>query len=406
MSLSSEKTSVPTTRHLFRQISVSLKQSNSGHKKTNKIQSQKHMKPKSILTALAVALLAPGALFAQTTATTTPVGYVSLTIPAESDSTFTPALNQAPVLSTAATAVAGNTVSFTASGIQADAFVNQNPTFTKSYLLVTSGPLEGQRFPITANTTSSVTVASSTNLQSAGLLTGATFSVINNWTLQSVFPGGAGVGVSTDLYEPLGYVLVSDQASVGVNRANTGAFYYYVGDETFPAGWRDANDPEGPSYNDLPLDPTITYTIRTGTNAQTLTLTGQVPSTKLVSYLVDAEEANDQYVSNPFPVDMTLQASGLQSAIQESTDIYDPKDIVFVYDEEAEGVNKGASASYFYFAGDNDYTAGWRDSNNPEGDLVTDPVLKAGRCFTIRKQQATTPGNVVWTTPRPYSLNP
>ena len=38
------------------------------------------MKPKSILTALAAALLAPGALFAQTTATTTPVGYITHSI--------------------------------------------------------------------------------------------------------------------------------------------------------------------------------------------------------------------------------------------------------------------------------------------------------------------------------------
>ena len=35
------------------------------------------MKPKSIKSLLALALLAPGALFAQTTAKTTPVGYVT-----------------------------------------------------------------------------------------------------------------------------------------------------------------------------------------------------------------------------------------------------------------------------------------------------------------------------------------
>ena len=366
---------------------------------------KKHMKPKTILTGLAAALLAPSALFAQTTATTTPVGYVSLSIPAESDSTFSPALSQAPVLTTAATAVSGNTVSFSASGVVANSFINADPTFTKSYLLITSGPLQGQRFPITGNTTTEITVAATETLQTAGFLAGATFSVINNWTLQTLFPGGSGVGVSTDLYEPLGLVLVSDQASVGVNRASTGAYYYYVGDETFPAGWRDANDPEGQSYNDLPLDPTITYTIRTGASAQTLTLSGQVPSTKLVSYFVTAEEANDQYVSNPFPVDISLQSSGLQSAIVESTDIYDPKDLVFVYDETAEGVNKGASETYFYFAGDNDFAAGWRNANDPEGELVTSPVLKAGRCFTIRKQAAENPGEVVWSAPLPYTLN-
>lgn len=361
------------------------------------------MKTTKILTGFAAILVLPSSLNAQTTATTTPVGYVSLEFPANSDSTFTPSLMRAPLLSTSATDVSSNVVSFSAASVVADSFINENPALTKCYLLVTSGPLQGQRYPIVGNTTSSLTVASDETLQTQGLASGATFSVVQNWTLNTLFPNGAGIGVSTDLYEPVAYVFVSDQQAVGVNRANTGVYYYYAGDETFAAGWRDANDPEGASYNDLPLDPTITYTVRTNNQAGSLTVSGQVPTTKLVSNLINAEEANDQYVSNPFPVDVSLQSSGIQNAVEPSTDIYEPKDLVFVYDDTATGVNKGASASYFYYVGDETFAAGWRDANNPEGDLVTEPVLKAGRCFTIRKTAAAQAQAVTWTAPLPYT---
>jgi hypothetical protein len=48
-------------------------------------QSQKHMKPKTIQSLLVAALLAPGALYAQTSSTTTPVGYVTENLVANSD---------------------------------------------------------------------------------------------------------------------------------------------------------------------------------------------------------------------------------------------------------------------------------------------------------------------------------
>ena len=164
----------------------------------NTIPSILNMKPKTLKTILLAAALAPAALFADT-ATTTPVGYVTITTPASSDATVTLPLQRAALLKTAVSSVAGNVVTFASAGISADAFVNSPATYTKSYLLVTSGPLAGERYPVTANTATTVTVDAGTTLQTAGLLAGATFSVIPNWTLGTAFPAGAGVGASQDL---------------------------------------------------------------------------------------------------------------------------------------------------------------------------------------------------------------
>ncbi|HEY1121239.1 MAG TPA: TIGR02597 family protein [Haloferula sp.] len=347
-----------------------------------------------------------GALFAVGTAsaaTTTPVGYITVNIPANADSTISAPLAQAPLLSTASTGIAGNVISFTSSGVAADAFVNVGSPHFKTYVLIKSGPLSGKHFPVTANTTGTVTVDTGAGtLQAQGFVTGNTFEVVPFWTLATLFPGGAGVGGSNDIFDPTSFLLVSDQASTGPNRG-AGAVYFYGNgaDSTTPA-WRNANDPEGPLANNVTIDPSIMYTIRTGPTPQTVTVTGEVPKVALATTLLTATQPNDEDLAVRYPVDTTLAESGLQSALVAASDPFDPTEFVFVYDDAAAGFNKGASATYFYYDGTSGGTAGWKDNNAPDGPNVTAPVLKAGRAIVVRKAPGAA-ATTTWTSPLPYT---
>jgi uncharacterized protein (TIGR02597 family) len=351
-----------------------------------------------------LAAAACGFANAQTTAYTTPVGYVSLDIPAAADSTFTAPLSKAPLLQAVSTAVSGNQITVSSTGAADGGFINAGSSDAKTYILVTSGALTGLRFPVTANSGTSVTVnGGATSLQVQGFVSGDSISVVPYWTLGTLFPGGAGVGASQDIYDPLAYVLVSDQETVGTNRGTASIYFYADGTDSNPVGWRNLADPEGAIQDTVAIDPAITYTIRTGTAAQTLTISGQVPSTALATTVLTGSVSNDEYLSNPFPIDTTLAQSGLQSVISASSDIYDPTEYVLVNDDLAAGQNKGASAIYFYHNGADGNAAGWKDLADPEGANVTSAILKAGRCFTIRKASGSS-SVTKWTAPVPYTL--
>lgn len=357
------------------------------------------MKPFHSFAMLAV-IAAVGQAFA-VDATTTPVGYVTLAIPANSDSTITPPLAAAPLYAGASTSISGNVVG--ATGLTSGAFVT-----TASYLRVTSGTLNGDFFPITANDGTTITVASgATTLQALGFASGDTFKVTPYWTLDTLFPGGAGVGGTADALNPTSFVFQADSAGTGANRASARVFFYCTGDvdNGLPAGWYDNSDPFSGPVGSTQIDPTLQYTIRSASSASSVVVSGEVPSTKLVADVVRAATTNDNYLGAPFPVDTTLQQSGLQSVVAATSDVTNPTEFIFLKNDTATGVNKAASAVYFYCSGDvdNGLPAGWYDNADPFAGAVTDPVLKAGRSIIVRKAPGS-PAVLNWTAPLPYTL--
>jgi uncharacterized protein (TIGR02597 family) len=358
----------------------------------------------SLLAAAAACSLAN----AQTTAYTTPVGYVNLTIPASSDSTITPSLERSPLLKTSTTGVSGNVVS--AAGLTAGAFVAPQCYLQVVTCAATPG-LVGKRFAIDSNTTGTITVdGGASTLQAQGFANGDTFKVIPYWTLATLFPAGASVGSTSDVFTIDSFLYVVDNGSYGVNKASSASYFYCSGDEGngVAAGWYDANDPFGASADDLVIDPTIMYMIRNGSAvANTLTVTGQVPDVKSLALVPVSTELNDVNLAVALPTDVSLQNSGLQSVVQGTSDVFTIDEFVYVYDDEGAGQNKAASATYFYCSGDegNGVSAGWYDANDPFGAPVTDAVLKAGRCITIRKSSYASNDILDWSLALPYSIN-
>ena len=356
--------------------------------------------PYSLLAAAAACGMAIGA----ETAYTTPVGYVTLNVPAASDTTVSPPLERSPLFSAASTSISGNDVG--AAGLTSGAF-----TASPSYLQVTSGPLAGRRYPITVNTGSLITVdpVLAGTLQSQGFVSGNTFKVTPYWTLATLFPAGAGVGGTADVFSVDSLVYVVDNGSYGANRAPNASYFYCTGDtgNGVVAGWYDANDPFGANANNLVIDPTIEYFIRNGgASLNTLTVSGQVPNIQSRALIPVSTVENDVYLGLPLPVDTSLQESGLQGAILGTNDVFSISELVYVFDDTSSVQNKAPSASYFYCTGDtgNGVLAGWYDANDAFGSPVTAKVLKAGRCIVLRKSAYGADGTLTWTQPLPYSL--
>jgi len=362
------------------------------------------MKP--IQSAIIAAAALMGYASAQT-ATTVPVGYTTLTVPAGSDTTISPSLERSPLHQANASGISSNIV--TTSGLTADDFVA-----TECYLQVvtcagTPG-LIGKRFPIDANTTTTITVdAGATTLQAQGFASGDKFKVTPYWTLATLFPAGTGVGSTSDVFAIDSFLYVVDNGTYGTNKSSTASYFYCSGDAAneVVAGWYDANDAFGASQNNLVIDPTIMYQIRNGTAIEnTVTVTGQVPDVRSLALVPVSTEPNDVNLGVAFPVDTSLQNSGLQSVVQGTSDVFSIDEIVYVYDNEGLGQNKSSIASYFYCSGDvaNEVVAGWYDTNDAFGDPVTGNVLKAGRCITIRKAASGSASVLNWALPLPYTL--
>ena len=357
--------------------------------------------------SLILAAASCGLAYGAATAYTVPVGYITLNIPgAAADTNIAPSLSQAPLLQAASTGIAGNVITVAATGAATNAFINVLPdTNAKTYVLVRTGALAGLRFPVTANDATTITVnAGATDLQTLGVVNGDQVGVVPYWTLNTLFPAGAGVGQSNDIYNPSSYLLFSDQSGIGINRSASVVYFYNDGTDGNPAGWYDNDHIFSGLQDTVAIDPSVMMTIRSNPvgASTTLTITGTVPSTVLATVLLSGASANDENLGAPYPIDTSLTQSGLQSVVAGATDIFNPTEYVFVYADEAAGINKSASATYFYFVGDGDFAAGWYNNDNVFAGVVTDKVLKAGRSFTVRKAGGT-PASSVWTAPLPYT---
>jgi uncharacterized protein (TIGR02597 family) len=361
-----------------------------------------------------------GIASAQATSYTTPVGYLTLTTPANSDASLSIPLARQPAVTTAVTAaVSAATITVKGSGIAANQFQyadgSQDDTFMARF---TSGGEVGRYYTVISNTASSdagtpldpaddtftITLDSSVTVA-----VDDSVSITPYWSLNTLFPGGDGVGTSADPFNPTAFVLFQDQVGTGANRAPDKLFFYFDDGANGPDnGWYENGNLGAGKQDDLVLNPDDLFLIRnsTGTPVE-LTVSGEIPVVGHKTDLIIAAVVNDNYIAQPFPVDVTLAQSNLQQsgALAGSSDPFNPTDFVLVYDDAAAGFNKAASTIYFYFDdGASGPDNGWYINGDlGAGKVDTSALLKAGRAFVVRKGSGS-PSSVEWTTVLPYSL--
>ena len=191
-----------------------------------------HGLKKFALTASIALLVAPA--FAQTTATTDPVGYITMTATGTGAGT-TPVLSFKslglfrPVdYQGAAEAVGANTLSDNEAVWVADQFNGANGKF---FVELTSGTRTGTTFDITATNAATKTITLGQALP-GGVVSGVTFKIRKHWTIASVFGSANEAGLFPNTNASL-----ADQIQV-FNGTGYDLYYYRTG-----AGWRKSTSP-------------------------------------------------------------------------------------------------------------------------------------------------------------------
>lgn len=332
----------------------------------------------------------------------TPVGYMTVTVNPTADQKFGLPMEQAAALSGAVSSV-------TAGAIDAGAAVGDLTT-NAHYVKLTSGSLVGQIFEITQSTGNTLTVAE--DLEASGVSATDTFVAIPYWTLDTLFPNGGGVPVCTNgalvqsgIFE--GIVYTYDPSVDGINNSTASGYFYYGG-AGIPNGWYNTNGfaPGGTTL----LNPDTIIQVRNSTSsAVDLVLTGTVPSSEVSLPIVSGVTPRDNIVYNPFPTDVTLATSNLveSGAVAPATDGAAVQqgnfgDVVLVFNPGSTTINSSSNAAYFYYGGAG-IPNGWYNTNgfSPSNDVV----ITAGQAIIIRKAAVNTASNSIWNIDLPYTLN-
>ena len=354
------------------------------------------LSPKFTL-GLALSVLAAPAPFAAT-ATTEPVGYNTVSMLANSDTYLSVPFQRPAAFVGQVSSVSGNTLTLAGSpGWSTNQFVyaagSQSNTY---YAFIRSGSKEGNYYTITASGSNTLTVDLGGDTF-AGLAAGDSVSVIPYWTLGTVFPP-ANVGVafasSASALVRATEILLPDLVGSGINLAPPTSYFYLSG------AWRRAGQSLALNKNDDILIPDSYLIVRNKAFSGVMVQSGNVVVKKFVTPLltrVGGKQDNAVAVVRPVPT--SLNESGLISsgAFSPSTSPLVRSDELLVVDNTVPGINKAASASYYY------YNGAWRKAGaNATQDFGAAIVFSPSTAVQIRKAASATGASSIWVNPVTY----
>ena len=364
------------------------------------------------LTATAACGLLLSSASAQTTATTDPVGAVSLSFLAESDTSL--ALPFSRGISWEGQIASNGLSGFSVTVVGQDPFLDNQFTSEAHFMRVLTGELKGMYFSVLSNSVDSLTVEDLGlgDLSEMGLAVGDEISVEKYWTLGSLFPKSSNFPESSDVFNPVALLfqtrtlLDGEPSSAGINLPLGKSYLYHDGSQG-PEGWYEFGNHLDGLKNEKPLAPDNYVVIRNLTDsAVTLNVSGSVMDGSYATILTRIQEGErqDNYIGVTFPVNMSLNESGLATspAFNKSSDVFNPMDLVFVLKDDEPGQNKPFGKSYLYHDGSQG-PEGWYEFGNHLDGLKGDVnVFQAGRGVVIRKAAIGGVGNGIWTASPPY----
>ncbi len=357
--------------------------------------------PRIFAATVALAIAFAPALRAQTVSTD-PVGAITLTLKADSDTHVSVPFHRPVALETQVQTISGNTITINSSAnISSNQFVYNSPSQTNTYYLqFTTGSRAGMFYTVTANDASSITIDPNGDAGLAGNVgTGDTFRVIPYWTLNTLFPNGQGL-YSTTTLTPKSSILIPAATTPGINLSAAGVYYYYTG--SGGPGWLKLGD-NVHFHPDVVFAPDSLFIVRHPPSvADTqIVLVGNVPMSaqSIILNNLQSNTPQDNAIALPVPVTVTLGNSGLAS-VMVSTTTLTPKDELLVFDPTVSAQNKSASAIYYYYTGSGG--PGWLKLGDSANFHNNDVIFQPGFGYVLRRAAQPFPGSNVWTFVPPY----
>jgi uncharacterized protein (TIGR02597 family) len=339
------------------------------------------MRSNFFFTFYGAAILLAAATFAHGQVTSDPVGFVSVTVPANSDAVLAVPFSRSATYRGVIQSITGNTITVagTSPGWTSNQLVQALPGQVNTYAAqLASGTKEGLTGKVTANTANSVTI----ELDPAENLSGVQTELATGAGLGDhidILPYWTPASLITSVVPQSSQILLLESAVAGVNLSASTIYGYDTGT------W--VNEDTFDTVDHSPLSFGRSFIFRNRGGATTLTMVGSVPMTKH-RVVVRAYGAGSQDVSIGFssPVPTPIGSLGLS---------FTEDDQLLVFNNSAAGQNKSASQVLYYTT-----TDGWTDDSfNPVGSTF---MLQPGQGYIFRKKGTGAAGAFIWTALQSY----
>jgi uncharacterized protein (TIGR02597 family) len=334
------------------------------------------MKNQNITLPTLLLSLLTGFIGAQTPVYTPPVGFVSVTVPANSDAIMGAPLERASVFTGAVASISTNVITLQGTpSWTAGQFVQNSPTQNDTFAIkMGSGSKEGMVLKVTANGTGSLTVAVGSTAADdlSGIVAGDSLDVFPLWTPSTIFSGT--IPDNTEFY-------LYDNTASGENPAPSEPLTYFTG-----FGWFDTVNYNDQSHRSIL--PGTGFILRNVQGSPlTLSMVGAVPMSKnrVVIRTLAANTAQDQRITYSSPVPETLNNMNLGAA---------DYDEMYLFDNTTSGINKPPTPLVFA-------SGRWYNSVT-FADVTDTTTIQPGSSFIYRKAATATPSAFVWSDLQSY----
>lgn len=302
------------------------------------------------------------------------------------------------------------------SGDSATLTLSGNPSLPnggldKHYVKFSSGAKDGRYYDITGNTADTLTLDLNGD-SLAGVVEGDKVVIAEYWTLDTLFPPDKATTSWTEIppgsgnWVPDGHAVVAslgtlptgrrteirvvDPTTAGTNLPVSGRYFVNAG------VWRKSGDAVT-DFGGLILYPDQCFRISHPATVLRETVFGASGDVETGNFSVPlstrSEGLQDNLVSIPRPVAVTLDELNLRQsgAFVPSLGTLpgDRRDLLLVFDNEAQLINKAPSATYFVVGGQ------WRKVGSGTSNVGGDQ-LPPGVGFIVRKYQTTSGETVFW----------
>jgi uncharacterized protein (TIGR02597 family) len=258
------------------------------------------------------------------------------------------------------------------------------------YVLIRSGPQEGDAFTITGNGPDTLTL----DLEGetlAALDAGDSVAIIPYWTLGTLFRAGQGINASPTPGNRRTEILVPDIGGTGVNLGTARTHYFWNG------AWRQVGQGTAVRNDDvIPTDSYLWVRQNLATATELVVAGGVLPTRWRLFIQRNGAGKQDNLVALPRAFTMSLDGSGLfeSGAFGTSPTPGNRLDELLVFDNAAIAKNKSAVALYYYWSG------AWRKVGGGAVNVGGDGAFAPGTGAILRAGSAS--GPVIWVNQRGY----